>query len=78
MSGVKIDKVFEGTAAYDCGLRTGDRVLEVANVKITHPLQMHAALAKQTDSGYAEIKVLRDTQELVHRMPLHAESIKPC
>ena len=72
MSGVKIDKVFEGTAAYDCGIRTGDTVLEVANVKITHPLQMHAVLAKQTDAEFADIKVLRGEQELLHRMPLQA------
>ena len=72
MSGVKIDKVFEGTAAYDCGIRTGDRVLEVANVKITHPLQIYSVLSKQINTEYAEIKVLRGEQELLHRMPLQA------
>lgn len=73
MTGVKIDKVFEGTAAYECGIRTGDTVLEVAKVKITHPLQIFSVLSKQTDTGYAEIKVLRDEQELLHRMPLYAD-----
>jgi S1-C subfamily serine protease len=72
MSGVKIDKVFEGTAAYDCGIRTGDTVLEISNVKITHPLQIYSVLSKQTDTDYAEIKVLRDEQELLHRMPIKA------
>lgn len=70
MSGVKIDRVFEGTAAYDCGIRTGDTVLEVAKVKITHPLQMFHELSKQKHNGHAELKVLRDEQELLHRLPL--------
>jgi S1-C subfamily serine protease len=60
MGGVKIDKVFEGAAAYDCGIRTGDTVLEIANVKITHPLQIYSVLSKQESNGYAEVKVLRD------------------
>jgi S1-C subfamily serine protease len=72
MTGVKIDKVFEGTGAYDCGVRTNDVVLEVANVKITHPLQIYAVLSKQTNTDYADIKVLRDEQELLLRMPLNA------
>jgi S1-C subfamily serine protease len=73
MSGVKIDKVSEGTAAYDCGLRTGDRVLEVANVKITHALQIYSVLSQQASNDYVEFKVLRDEQELLHKMPLDAE-----
>jgi S1-C subfamily serine protease len=72
MSGVKVDKVFEGTATYDCGIRTGDTVLEVANVKITHALQIYSVLSQQTSKGYAEFKVLRDEQEMLHRMPLQA------
>jgi len=71
MGGVKIDKVFEGTAAYDCGIRSGDTVLEVANVKITHPLQIYSMLSKQKDVGYIEMKILRDTQELLHRMKIN-------
>ena len=70
MSGVKIDKVFEGTAAYDCGLRTGDRVLEVANVKITHALQIYSVLSQQASNDYVEFKVLRNEQELLHKMPM--------
>ena len=72
MSGVKIDKVFEGTAAYDCGIRTGDTVLEIANVKITHALQIYSVLSQQAINGYAEFKVLRGEQEQLHRMPLQA------
>ena len=72
MSGVTIDKVHEGTAAYDCGIRSGDKVLEIANVKITHALQIYSVLSQQASKGYAEFKVLRDEQELLHTMPLHA------
>lgn len=73
MSGVKIDKLFEGTAAYDCGIRTGDTVLEVANVKITLLLQIYSVLSKHVNTDYAEIKVLRGEQELLHTMHLHAD-----
>ena len=60
MSGVKIDKVHEGTAAYNCGIRTGDKVLEVANVKVTHALEIFSVLSKHEGKGCAEVKVLRD------------------
>jgi len=70
MSGVKIDKVFEGTAAYDCGIRAGDTVLEIANVKITHALQIYSVLSQQASNDYVEFKVLRDEQELLHKMPM--------
>lgn len=70
MSGVKIDKVKKGSVAYNCGMRTGDVVLEVANVKITHPLEFFSVLSEQKNNSHTEIKVLRDDQELLCLMDL--------
>lgn len=70
MSGVKIDQVKKGSVAYNCGMRTGDFVLEVANVKITHPLEFFSVLSEQKNNSHAEIKVLRDEKELLCVMHL--------
>jgi S1-C subfamily serine protease len=70
MSGVKIDKVLENSAAHNCGIRSGDWVLEIGKVKITHPLQMFSEFSKQSSNEHAKVKILRNSQELLHTMKL--------
>mgnify|MGYP000325970738 CR=1 FL=1 len=68
MSGVKIDRVIEGSLAHQCGFRCGDVVLEVGSNAVTHPIQIFHELAKNKPNGFAEVKVMRDGQALIHNM----------
>jgi S1-C subfamily serine protease len=68
MSGVKIDRVIEDSIAYQCGFRCGDVVLEVGKNAVMHPFQIFHELAKNKPNGFAQVKVMRDGQELIHNM----------
>ena len=70
MRGVKIDKVIEGSAAYECGFRSGDVVIQVANIEVINPIQLFEQISKRSNNGLADVKVLRDDQEIIYKLPL--------
>lgn len=68
--GVQVDAVLENSNAFFSGLRFGDVILEVANVRVKNPSHMFDEISKHEANGQVEIKFLRGQEVLFCKLPL--------
>ena len=64
-SGVRVDGVSEGKLAQRVGIKAGDVITQLGDIKFTDVQSYMGALGKFNKGDAAKVKVLRGTQELV-------------
>lgn len=64
-SGVRVDGVSEGKIAQKVGIKAGDVILQLGDIKFTDVQSYMSALGKFTKGEATKVKVKRGNEELV-------------
>ena len=65
MKGVRVDGVSEGKIAQKVGIKAGDVILQLGDIKFTDVQSYMSALGKFTKGEATKVKVKRGNEELV-------------
>ena len=63
--GVRVDGISDNRPAYNAGIQKGDIIVQLGKIKITDMMSYMKGLSIYNKGETVDVKVIRDTQELV-------------